>query len=161
MIRRTSFEEIPHKYLCPISLDLMESPVQCSCDRDEQESPIHHFFDRKNITIWLAQSRKCPLTRRPLAQGPLQGDPQLKEEIRGFQSRRVSANTGSLTDIGRRMFKFFERSFGCFHSVQPVVERRRPPSPERVHNMAHLERIYEEDWHYFIRYEMNYIIHAF
>jgi hypothetical protein len=41
--------------ICPISQDIMISPVKLNCN---------HIFDKKNITFWLKNNATCPLCRK-------------------------------------------------------------------------------------------------
>ena len=54
-------ERIPANYICPLTLQLMEDPVQDSCG---------HTFERRAILEWLDRSNHheavCPISRKPL-----------------------------------------------------------------------------------------------
>ena len=72
-------EEIPHEFLCPITLSLMENPV----------TNVHgHTFDRDAIMSWyVAGSRRNPLTNMNLPTLNLTPNKELKARIDVYKHR--------------------------------------------------------------------------
>ncbi len=65
--------EVPERFMCPLSLDWMSVPVV---------APSGHSFDRDNITEYLENDSRNPLTREPLTANQLYRNLNLEEAIR-------------------------------------------------------------------------------
>lgn len=65
--------EVPVRFMCPISLDWMSTPVV---------APSGHSFDQDNINEYLAIDARNPLTREPLNANQLYRNLNLEEAIR-------------------------------------------------------------------------------
>eukprot|EP01062_Namystynia_karyoxenos_P057866 TRINITY_DN4904_c0_g2_i1.p1 TRINITY_DN4904_c0_g2~~TRINITY_DN4904_c0_g2_i1.p1 ORF type:complete len:424 (+),score=131.86 TRINITY_DN4904_c0_g2_i1:109-1272(+) len=64
--------EPPSRYLCPITMELMEDPVMSKSGINYERSAIQH---------WLQSHRHCPSTREPMTAADLFPNRALKEEI--------------------------------------------------------------------------------
>lgn len=67
--------EIPHEFMCPISLMLMKHPVK-TCDG--------FTYDKENIAKWLSTSMKSPLTGLELQNDQLVENDEVKNNIDAF-----------------------------------------------------------------------------
>ena len=65
--------EIPSRFICPLTLELMTDPMMTRSG---------HNFERSAIITWLEQSDKSPLTREPLHLRNLVRNRSLQLEIR-------------------------------------------------------------------------------
>lgn len=69
--------EIPSKYVCPLTLEIMQDPVL---------SRYGQSYERSAIIKWLAKGNTgCPLTRQPLNLSGLITNHNLRSEIRRWQ----------------------------------------------------------------------------
>ena len=69
--------EIPSKYVCPLTLEIMQDPVL---------SRYGQSYERSAIIKWLAKGNTgCPLTRQPLTLSGLITNHKLRSEIRRWQ----------------------------------------------------------------------------
>lgn len=66
---------VGHKFFCPISLDIMQFPVN---------TPDGHTFENSHIVQWLNENSTNPLTREPLKKEDLTHNVKLREEIENF-----------------------------------------------------------------------------
>eukprot|EP00668_Euglena_longa_P043910 GGOE01058456.1.p1 GENE.GGOE01058456.1~~GGOE01058456.1.p1 ORF type:complete len:470 (+),score=79.44 GGOE01058456.1:29-1411(+) len=64
--------EMPERYLCPITTEIMMDPVM---------DHHGHNFERSAITEWLGRSEECPFSREAIQLGALSPNLALKEEI--------------------------------------------------------------------------------
>lgn len=65
-------ERAPSHYICPLTLRLMEDPVNDGCG---------HCFERRAILDWLAYAHVCPISRKPLSPGDLVQNGRLKSLV--------------------------------------------------------------------------------
>jgi U-box domain len=69
--------DIPEKFTCPITQELMQDPVM---------SRYGQSYERSAIIEWLAAGNKaCPMTRQPLCLRDVISNPKLRVEIRRWQ----------------------------------------------------------------------------
>jgi hypothetical protein len=68
--------EVPDKFFCPITLNIMSEPV---CNR------AGFNYDRNAILAWLENSGTCPLTRNPLRLSELIPNRLLEMQIKQFR----------------------------------------------------------------------------
>ena len=69
--------QIPSKFVCPLTLELMTDPLM---------SKYGHHFNRNAILEWLGNGNTtCPLTRKPLMPSNLIPNGNLRLEIRSWQ----------------------------------------------------------------------------
>jgi hypothetical protein len=73
----TSDLEIPDKFICPLTLELMHDPVMTRCGNSYERSAILKWVGSKNP--------HCPLTRRPLHLSNIVTNHQLRFKICQFQ----------------------------------------------------------------------------
>ncbi len=71
-------------YLCKIGLTIMSDPVHTA------DCPLQNF-ERSNITQWIQQKYKHPITKKFLAVSMLQSNVALKKEIETFVEQMVAA----------------------------------------------------------------------
>lgn len=70
-----------HSFYCPISLDIMEDPVETSSGKT---------FERKAIEKWLAEgNHNCPLTMLPLDTSKLRPNKTLRQSIQEWKDRNT------------------------------------------------------------------------
>lgn len=67
-----SDDEIPHKFKCPISLEIMTDPVLCSDG---------FYYDRECIVNWLSQHHRSPMTNLELHNPSIRRDQGLAQCI--------------------------------------------------------------------------------
>ena len=69
----------PERYICPLTLEVMENPVRIRT--------TGHTFEKGAILRWVVTKRKftCPLTRKPVHPGDLIEDERLKQEIQSWK----------------------------------------------------------------------------
>jgi hypothetical protein len=66
--------EVPHSYICPITLEVMVHPLMT-------RSGLH--FERSAILSWLNESSgTCPLTRKPMRPSDMIPDTHLETQLR-------------------------------------------------------------------------------
>eukprot|EP00522_Entomoneis_paludosa_P016236 CAMPEP_0172439970 /NCGR_PEP_ID=MMETSP1065-20121228/794_1 /TAXON_ID=265537 /ORGANISM="Amphiprora paludosa, Strain CCMP125" /LENGTH=202 /DNA_ID=CAMNT_0013188743 /DNA_START=63 /DNA_END=671 /DNA_ORIENTATION=- len=76
--------EVPDKFLCPITLNIMSHPL---CNRAGMN------FDRHAILNWLEKSNgTCPLTRQPLRPSQLIPNRLLETQIKQFRQEHGLTN---------------------------------------------------------------------
>lgn len=68
---------IPEKFICCITLSVMQEPV---IDLVDGKS-----FEREAIVQWLQTNNTSPWTKSPLSLANLRPNPKLREEIRAFR----------------------------------------------------------------------------
>ena len=68
--------EVPAKFFCPITLNIMSEPV---CNRADFN------YDRNAILAWLENNGTCPLTRNPLRPSELIPNRLLEMQIKQFR----------------------------------------------------------------------------
>ncbi|KAI9096707.1 hypothetical protein K1719_025886 [Acacia pycnantha] len=77
-----------HSFYCPISLDIMEDPVETSSGKT---------FERKAIEKWLAAGNKnCPLTMLPLDTSKLRPNKTLRQSIQEWKDRNTMITLSTL-----------------------------------------------------------------
>ena len=65
---------VPDHFLCPLTLDVMQDPVQ--------HKETGHCFERKAIMDWICVGNgTCPLTRKPIKPSDLVQNVNLQDEI--------------------------------------------------------------------------------
>ena len=69
--------EIPHEFICPITLDLLQDPVLCSKDG--------YTYERSEIE----KQTISPMTRQPFNKSDLIPNRNLKDAIESFKSKKV------------------------------------------------------------------------
>jgi len=67
-----SDEDVPHRYKCPISLEIMRDAVLCSDG---------FYYDREHIRDWLTTSNRSPMTNLRIENPILVSDDVLRLEI--------------------------------------------------------------------------------
>lgn len=72
----------PDNYYCPLTLQLMEDPVNDSCG---------HCFERDAITSWLEYHSLCPISRKPLDPHDLRPSAALQQRIRQWKENHPSS----------------------------------------------------------------------
>jgi hypothetical protein len=81
-----SSEEIPSKFVCPLTLNVMTEPVM---------TKEGHSYERSAILTWLSKHNTSPLTREPLYISQIVPNCALKTQI---QSWRELHRQGWVTD---------------------------------------------------------------
>jgi hypothetical protein len=66
-------EPIPEEFICPLTLDIMKSPMM---------NRAGHSFERHDILEWLKLHGSCPLTRQPMHLRDLVPNARLAQRIR-------------------------------------------------------------------------------
>lgn len=69
----------PSSFTCPLSLSLMEDPVQDTCG---------HNFERSAIIAWMQPNRCCPISRKPLSTEDLRPNHALAEQMERWKWQR-------------------------------------------------------------------------
>ena len=72
--------EIPDRFVCPLTLELMKQPLY---------SKYGHSFERKAILQWLSTNDTCPVTRKPLSPSLLIPNNQLKSQIANWSANNI------------------------------------------------------------------------
>ncbi|XP_028789814.1 U-box domain-containing protein 43 [Neltuma alba] len=98
-----------HSFYCPISLDIMEDPVETSSGKT---------FERKAIEKWLAEgNNNCPLTMLPLDASKLRPNKTLRQSIQEWKDRNTIITLSALkskleSDDEEEMLKSLEKLQG-------------------------------------------------
>jgi hypothetical protein len=66
----------PSNYICPLTLEVMNEPVNDGCG---------HCFDRDAIVAWLEYHEMCPISRKPITRRELHPSPALRRRIRDWK----------------------------------------------------------------------------
>ena len=87
----SSSSSVPERFCCPLTLDIMEDPVQCK--------ETGHNFEREAIFEWMwGGNATCPLTRKPLRPADLVENDELYNEISIWkQIRDMDAKMAQIT----------------------------------------------------------------
>lgn len=72
----TGSDRPPPAYRCPLTLQLMDDPVNDGCG---------HCFERRAIQDWLEYSDVCPISRKPMSYNDLFGNGHLKARIQQWK----------------------------------------------------------------------------
>lgn len=82
--------DLPKKYICQLSQQMMQQPVK---------STYGHFFEKSVIMHWIEQQGHiCPLTGAPLAESDLSAQDDLQQEIVMWQLKKSSAPVVELVE---------------------------------------------------------------
>jgi hypothetical protein len=66
----------PCNYICPLTLQLMNEPMNDGCG---------HCFDRDAIVAWLEYHEMCPISRKPITRRELRPSRALRRRIRDWK----------------------------------------------------------------------------
>ena len=98
-VTEASLLNVPHEYMCPISMDLMQDPVIASEERLYScPSTLAYSFDfagdgfsydRKSIVTWLRTSRRSPRTNLMLRNRVLIPNRALRALIQDWQQKQT------------------------------------------------------------------------
>jgi len=66
----------PCNYICPLTLQLMNEPMNDGCG---------HCFDRDAIVAWLEYHEMCPISRKPITRRDLRPSRALRRRIRHWK----------------------------------------------------------------------------
>jgi hypothetical protein len=75
----TTKERAPQNYICPLTLQLMDDPVNDICG---------HCFERRAIQDWLEFRGVCPISRKPMERHDLFHNGHLKLRIQEWKEDR-------------------------------------------------------------------------
>ena len=78
-----SFIDIPDRYKCPITQNLIREPVSV------QQGNIVQYFEKEHIVKWVNLHHNNPMTREKLELTDLKEDPELRDEIRQWMHQQV------------------------------------------------------------------------
>lgn len=81
--------QIPDAFICPLTLECMETPMM---------SRSGHSFERSAIIAWVQENGTHPLTREPMTLRGLISNSSLQEQIRGWKLVHQGAVYSSDTD---------------------------------------------------------------
>ena len=75
----------PEHFLCPLTLEVMDDPVQHKVTK--------HNYERGAILHWIYfGSATCPLTRQPLDPSDFEDNQELQQEIRAWRGEDEKSN---------------------------------------------------------------------
>lgn len=80
----------PLNYVCPLTLQLMEDPVNDCCG---------HIFERAGIYDWLEHHAICPISRKPLQISELSSASILNATIQKWKDRHQDYHYDDLTAV--------------------------------------------------------------
>jgi hypothetical protein len=72
----------PSQYICPLTLQVMQDPVNDGCG---------HCFERDAIANWLDYHEMCPISRKPLRLADLRQAPGLQRNIEAWCQKHHNA----------------------------------------------------------------------
>jgi hypothetical protein len=86
----SSTPTVPSNYICPLTLHVMQEPVNDGCG---------HCFERHAIVEWLADHEMCPISRKPLKRSHLYPADALQSRIRRWRESRSSSTDNTHFNI--------------------------------------------------------------
>ena len=87
----SSPEPTPEKFICPLTLDIMDEPVMTRWG---------HNFEKAALLNWLEDHQECPLTRKPLGLSDVASNKSLQALIKGWKIRNGIVEKAANEDEG-------------------------------------------------------------
>lgn len=130
--------DIPEKFICPISLEIMNDPVMNKCGQN---------YERASILQWLHRGNEnCPLTRQPLSPSQLFPNNALKNNIQMWK-RMNGMHAEKNIDEEKDDESFILKKYGMITlfadacNTATVAARRED---EDIDDLAYLRELYNE-----------------